>query len=361
MEVEKVYLWDINDNEGLGVFRISQVLKPAMESEFIAFSKELKIEPVLEETIKDNYKSSLNFSVDEEKMRIFGAILIPNKKFYRKDLEGYAMFTKEAVEKARVTFKKNNNMFSVNVEHSEKGAPAFLLEDWIVEDSLEDKSNSKWNLKFEEGTWVGVMQITDKKYWNEFVKSGKVRGFSIELDVESVIQKKLLNMDKKKIEKLGEATLEDGTVIYYEGDVLDMGVAIFMDPELTQPAPDGEHVDSVGNVVVTRDGLVVEIKPVDETKEEGEKDDEKLSEFALKSEVTSLIADLQSRIEKLESELAKKNEELSKEVKEIKSNTPGGKSFVFKKREIEKQNLSNEKAVKFSERLKKTYQELGKL
>jgi len=92
------------------------------------------------------------------------------------------------------------------------------------------------------------------------------------------------------------------------------------------------------------------------------KKEDEPSEFAtLKSEMTSLIADLQSRIEKLESELAKKNEELSKEVKEIKSNTPGGKSFVFKKREMERHNLSNEKAVKFSELLKKTYKELGKL
>jgi hypothetical protein len=507
MDTEKVYLWDIDDEEGFGVFRISQVLEPAMESDFIAFSKQLVIEPgpteaedefigrcmkeetgkypqdqafaickskwdnkdlsveklesfsdypeaakrnaeraikykeennidcgtqvgwtrarqlangepISEETInrmsafrrheqnkdvpydegcggimwdawggdegiewaarraedlrlkyeddevkkkrkKNNYKGSINFSVDEEKMRVFGAILIPNKKFYRSDLEGYAMFTKEAVEKARLTFKKNNNMFSVNIEHSDKGAPAFLLEDWIVEASLEDKSYSKWNLKFEEGTWVGVMQITDKTYWNDFVKSGKVRGFSIELDGESVIQKKLLNMDKKKIEKLGEATLQDGTQIYWEGETLDLGVAIFMDAELTQPAPDGEHVDASGNVVVTRDGLVVEIRPAEEMKGEEKKEDEKPSEFALKSEVTSLIADLQSRIETLESELLKKNEELTKEVKEMKSNTPGGKSFVFKKKEMEKQNLS--KSSRFSERLKKTYQELGKL
>lgn len=350
MEVEKLYLWDIDDKEGFGVFRISQVLEPAMESDFIAFSKDVKF---IEKT--DEVKIH-EFSIDDEKMRVVGAILIPNKKFYRKELEGFAMFSKEAVEKARLTFKKNNNMFSVNVEHSDKGAPAFLLEDWIVEDKNNDKS-SKWNLSFEEGTWIGVMQITDKNYWNDYIKSGKVRGFSIELDGESVKEKKLFNMEKKNVKKLGEATLQDGTQIYFEGDTIEVGTAIFMDAELSIPAPDGEHIDPSGNVIVTVDGIVTEIKEAVAEEEVVEE----AKEYALKSEMTSIIAELQSRIEKLESEISKKNEELEKQVKELKSNTPGGKSFVFgKKKETEK--LSTEKEnVKFSDRLKKTYQELGKL
>ena len=96
METEKVYLWDIDDNEGLGVFRISQVLEPAMDSDFIAFSKDVKNIEKKEED--DSYKLSID---SEEKMRVIGAILIPNKKFYRKDLDGYTMFSKEAVEKRK--------------------------------------------------------------------------------------------------------------------------------------------------------------------------------------------------------------------------------------------------------------------
>ena len=83
MEIEKVYLWDIDDNEGLGVFRISQVLEPAMDSDFIAFSKDVK--NIEKKEGDDSYKLSID---SEEKMRVIGAILIPNKKFYRKDLDG---------------------------------------------------------------------------------------------------------------------------------------------------------------------------------------------------------------------------------------------------------------------------------
>lgn len=391
MEVDKLYLWDIDENEGLGVFRISQVLTPAMESEFLAFSNELVIEPKTGETesefmgrcmgieagkypedqalaiCKSKWESSnlskqtYKFSIDEEKMRVIGAILIPNKKFWRSDIDGWAMFSKDAVEKARTTFKKNNNMFSVNVEHSDSGAPAFLLEDWIVEDSEGDKSKSKFGLSYEVGTWVGVMQITDKNYWNDFIKSGKVKGFSIELDKESVVQKKLLSMEKKNIEKLGEATLKDGTLVYWEGETLSVGMGLFIDAELTQPAPDGEHVDGSGNTIITRDGLVVEIIEAPAEEASAQKASEEVKEFALKSEMTSLISELTARIEKLEAELVKKNEELSKEVKELKSNTPGGKSFVFKKDSKKVEELKADKVEKYSDRLKKTFKELGKL
>ena len=31
-----------------------------------------------------------------------------------------------------------------------------------------------------EGSWVGMFKITDDKLWNDYVKTGKVQGFSIE-------------------------------------------------------------------------------------------------------------------------------------------------------------------------------------
>lgn len=358
MDTKKVYMWDINEGEGLGIFRISQVLSPAMEVDFVAFSKE-------EVEVKKKEIETHNFNLNEEKMRVIGPILIPNKEFWRTSLEGYVKFSEEAVEKARATFKKNNDMFSVNIEHQENEAPAFLLEDWIIEDSENDKANTKYNLNLENGTWVGVMQITDKNYWNDFIKSGKVRGFSVEIDKNSVIEKKLLKMDKKNIEKLGEATLQDGTIIYWDGETIEVGVSVFTDAELTLAAPDGEHIDGDGNRIVTRDGVVVEILPAESTEAPAEEDsatEETSKEYALKSEVMTIISELQSRIEILETELknkSEKNEELEKEVENLKSNTPGSKSFVFKKKE--KEVLNVEVKDSYSSKLKKSYQELGKL
>jgi hypothetical protein len=42
-----------------------------------------------------------------------------------------------------------------------------------------DKSNN-YGLNLPQGSWVGLFKISDKKIWNDYVKTGKVKGFSIE-------------------------------------------------------------------------------------------------------------------------------------------------------------------------------------
>jgi len=54
-----------------------------------------------------------------------------------------------------------------------------LVESWIVEDEVQDKSR-KYGLNVPVGTWMGTVKVNNEKIWNEFVKEGKVKGFSIE-------------------------------------------------------------------------------------------------------------------------------------------------------------------------------------
>lgn len=342
-----LFLWDIDENE-LGVFRISQVLEPAIEVNFIAFSKD----------------ESLNFAKDEEKMRVAGPILIPNKNIWRNELDGYMKFSEKAVENAMITFKKNNNMFSVNVEHSRIESPSFLLQDWIVEDPETDKAFTKFGYKLERGTWFGIMQITDKNYWEGFIKTGKVKGFSVEISSDSIIEKQIFNMNKKTEKLALEAELQDGTKIYFEGDLI-VGTEIYMDAELTQLAPDGEHIVNDEMTIVTKDGKIEEVK-MKESEEAPAESEESLEdemetpseiEYASKEEVLALMADMNVRLEKLEAQLneaSEVEEELRKEIKGLKSEKPGVKS-VTKVKEFSNTPLT------FSERLKKQYQELGKL
>ena len=53
-----------------------------------------------------------------------------------------------------------------------------LVESW-VKDGVLDKSNN-YGLNLPQGSWVGIFKISDKKLWNDYVKTGKVKGFSIE-------------------------------------------------------------------------------------------------------------------------------------------------------------------------------------
>jgi hypothetical protein len=79
----------LDEEEEGGVYAISIVDMPAIQSNFIALS----------EKDKNNYSLA---KVDNEQRLLVGAALIPNKQIFRKDREGndfYVYFSKETVKK----------------------------------------------------------------------------------------------------------------------------------------------------------------------------------------------------------------------------------------------------------------------
>jgi hypothetical protein len=54
------------------------------------------------------------------------------------------------------------------------------METWIVENP-EDKANSLYNMDVPVGSWMVKMRVHDKDTWSK-IKSGELRGFSIEGD-----------------------------------------------------------------------------------------------------------------------------------------------------------------------------------
>jgi hypothetical protein len=65
------------------------------------------------------------------------------------------------------------------LEHENKIDGVHLVESWIVESRTKDKS-SLYGLSLPIGSWAGTFKITNDDIWNEFVKTGAVKGFSIE-------------------------------------------------------------------------------------------------------------------------------------------------------------------------------------
>ena len=55
----------------------------------------------------------------------------------------------------------------------------YFFESWIVTDSKNDKANA---LGFDVpvGTWMMSMKVENQTIWNEYVKTGKITGFSID-------------------------------------------------------------------------------------------------------------------------------------------------------------------------------------
>ena len=191
----------IDDNEEMqGVDAISIVENPAIESDFIALkSQEIKMA-----------------EVDKEKRILMGAVLIPEKPIYRSNGENeyYIYFSKDTVNKASQLFFKNGYQSNWTFEHDEVITGLTVVESWIVEDTTKDKS-ALYNLNVPVGTWMASVKVDDAELWQNFVKTGKVKGFSLEgyfadkLESKKELSKKVVEEPKLYTEAEVQQLLKD--------------------------------------------------------------------------------------------------------------------------------------------------------
>ena len=159
---------EIKNEAEEGIFALSYVLEPAIEENWVALSKnqiELKV-------------------VDEERRIVVGFALVPDKEIYRKqEIDGKMVefnikFSKQTVAKAGELFMKNLNGNNATIEHERPVEGVSTIELWIVEDPKNDKSNI-YGLNPKGGELVVMQKVYNNELWED-VKSGKVKGFSIE-------------------------------------------------------------------------------------------------------------------------------------------------------------------------------------
>ena len=155
----------LDDDEAIGVEAISVVENPAIESDFIALNnQEIKLA-----------------EISKEKRLLMGALLIPKKPIYRRNGEDeyYVFFSADTVLKASQMYLQNGNQSNSTLEHDGKLSGLTLVESWIVEDKEKDKT-ALYDLDVPVGTWMGSVKVENDEVWNDYVKTGKVQGFSIE-------------------------------------------------------------------------------------------------------------------------------------------------------------------------------------
>ena len=181
----------IDDKDVLsGVDAISVVETPAIESNFVALkSEEIKLA-----------------QVDTEKRILMGAVLIPEKPIYRRNGEDeyYIYFSKDTVNKASQLFFQNGNQNNWTLEHGKEIKGLTVVESWIVEDMAKDKS-AIYNLSVPIGTWMASVKVEDDGIWNDYVKTGKVKGFSLEgYFADKLEEKKQLSTQNRKEEIINQ-------------------------------------------------------------------------------------------------------------------------------------------------------------
>jgi hypothetical protein len=106
---------------------------------------------------------------------------VPNKPIYRRngEEEYYVYFSKDTIRKTAELFLMKGNQNNSTLEHSMPLNGLSLVESWIVEDDVKDKSRI-YDMNVPVGTWMGAVKVNNEEVWNDYVKTGKVKGFSIE-------------------------------------------------------------------------------------------------------------------------------------------------------------------------------------
>lgn len=181
----------------------------------------------------------------KEKHLIAGPLMVPKKLIYRYDDfngEYYVYFSKDTIEKIAYKYMQNKYLDQTNIEHSESMTmdDVILVESWLVEDPEKDKSYSLTGQKYEKGTWFGIMKVKNNSLWEEWIKTGRVKGFS----VEGYFSDKVINASKHKFYY---RTTDGGTEIVIDHETL--VVFILEDGERKAILPDGSYELSNGKTL----------------------------------------------------------------------------------------------------------------
>jgi hypothetical protein len=205
----------INDAELAGWGGVALVEMPAIEENFMAFGKqdkpEITDEYILEQLLRvefgDEIKESHKVSTDEEstlisnkfaqelaeKMRVIGPVMRADYLIPRLDKDGneyQVFFTADTIQKIAYKTLKEGKQNNINIEHDPENPVdgVYLVESWIVEDPKTDKS-VLYGFSPNKGDWYTIYQLT-KEVWDEYVKTGKVKSWSVEgFFIEKLISK----------------------------------------------------------------------------------------------------------------------------------------------------------------------------
>jgi hypothetical protein len=98
----------------------------------------------------------------------------------------FVRFTPQVIEKIQNLYMIEKRLDKTNYEHTEnKMESVVMVESWIVS----GESDKAYELGFTKdnvpmGTWMAGFKVLDTEegdyIWNEFIKKGKVKGFSVE-------------------------------------------------------------------------------------------------------------------------------------------------------------------------------------
>lgn len=175
MEKKKLKYYSVTFDSD--VYAVSLVDEPAIESNFIALSKQSEKRVFLEK---------------DDKHIVMGAVLIPDMPIYRNQdgEEFYLQFSSATIEKLAHDFLRMGRNFNFSYQHEKDVEGMSVIESWIVNDPKMDKC-SIYGIDVPSGTWMMAAKVDNEELWGK-IKNGDAKGFSIEA---------IVNLDEIKLKK----------------------------------------------------------------------------------------------------------------------------------------------------------------
>lgn len=317
------------DSIDTGIYKISLVDLPAVESDFVAFDKQNKV---------------MKYSIENEEQRmVTGVIMRANFNIYRYDEEFGEYYIKYSPETIKLMAEKmmiDNTFNNINLMHEDgTDVEGVNLVELFIKDTNKGINPANFD-DIENGSLFATYKINNDAIWEQ-IKLGTFRGFSLEgiFDIERTQFRKtkkekntflqtmnrLFNKFLKSFVKCGSLTTVDDKEFYWVGEAdLQIGDELFYnaDGEEAIKVEDGEYELKDGTVIVVTDGLVSEIREADGEKEDSldneieAKKDTKCEEEEIVDEnpedKTKVIVEDPEK-----SELEKKVDELESEVEDL--------------------------------------------
>lgn len=160
-----VYSLTFNPEDGGGVDFVALVDSPATQHNWMAF------------------KDRQLFKANEEKRIISGALMVAGMPIYRRDEERgeyYVVFSSDTIAQIRDNFFRLGHTSRVNQMHTdEKAHGVYMVESFIIDSERGIKTPEGFD-ELPEGSWFGSYKVENDAIWNDFIKTGKFKGFSVE-------------------------------------------------------------------------------------------------------------------------------------------------------------------------------------
>lgn len=278
--MENLFQYIFDDNKMEGVFAVALVDEPAIDINWVALSKD---------TIEVKMAS-------EEKRLVVSPLMIPDQKIWRNELNGFVYATKETIERLQMNFAKQRYGNGSNLQHDklQPVSGAFVCESWIVTDPNNDKANSLGFKNLPEGTWMVSMKIEDDVVWEDYIKTGKVKGVSLEAFLG--VQKVNHNTNNN------HTNMENNSKIK---EIMDNAIKAIQDMKATLPAEVALAVEAPVVPAVQAEEVPADNPEVTDWEAKAAEYEAKIADYEAKmAEHAAKIAELEAKNAELEAKLS---------------------------------------------------------